>query len=316
MTVQVKPWKSIDEQVEILQSRGLQIEDSDRAKRYLRRLGYYRLSGYWYPFRQFREASDAQSAELRQDNFVEGSRFGDLIKLYVFDKKLRLLALDALERIEMSLRVDVAHLLGERDARAHENPACFHGNFGNRIDPNNGKTGHQIWLEKYQQQVRRARHTPFVVHNLDKYGCIPIWVAIEVWDFGMLSTLYAGMKHQDKNVLADKYGATDGNKMASYLRSLNFIRNVSAHHTRLWNVNVVDRSSLPQGEHWQQLNNARPFFYFCLMQMFLRVICPTSTWGQRLNTLINEDFPVVESGAIKTGDFGLIDNWRTWELWA
>lgn len=316
MTVQVKPWKSIDEQVEILQSRGLQIEDSDRAKRYLRRLGYYRLSGYWYPFRQFREASDAQSAELRQDNFVEGSRFGDLIKLYVFDKKLRLLALDALERIEMSLRVDVAHLLGERDARAHENPDCFHGNFGNRIDPNSGKTGHQIWLEKYQQQVRRARHTPFVVHNLDKYGCIPIWVAIEVWDFGMLSTLYAGMKHQDKNVLADKYGATDGNKMASYLRSLNFIRNVSAHHTRLWNVNVVDRSSLPQGEHWQQLNNARPFFYFCLMQMLLRVICPTSTWGQRLNTLINEDFPVVESGAIKTGDFGLIDNWRTWELWA
>ncbi len=316
MTTQVKPWKSIDEQVEILQSRGLQIEDSDRAKRYLRRLGYYRLSGYWYPFRQFRNVADAQTTEMRNDDFMAGSRFDDLIKLYVFDKKLRLLALDALERIEMALRVDIAHLLGERDARAHENPACFHGNFSNRIDPNSGKTGHQIWLEKYQQQVRRARHTPFVVHNLDKYGCIPIWVAIEVWDFGMLSTLYAGMKHQDKNVLADKYGATDGNKMASYLRSLNFIRNVSAHHTRLWNVNVVDRSSLPQGEHWQQLNNARPFFYFCLMQMFLRVICPTSTWGQRLNTLINEDFPAVESSAIKIGDFGLIDDWRTWELWA
>lgn len=315
VTAQVKPWKSIDEQVEILQSRGLQIEDFDRAKRYLQRLGYYRLSGYWYPFRQFRSDDNGQTAELRRDDFIAGSRFDDLVKLYVFDKKLRLLALDALERIEMALRVDVAHLLGERDACAYENPACFHGNFGNRIDPNSGKTGHQIWLEKYQQQVRRSGRASFVAHNLRNYGCLPIWVAIEVWDFGMLSTLYEGMKFEDKRRIALKYGVPDGNKLASYLRSLNFVRNVAAHHARLWNANVVDRSPVPQGQYWQQLNNARPFFYFCLMQMFLRVICPTSTWGERLNVLIEEDFPPVECGAIKVGDFGLIDGWRLWELW-
>lgn len=315
MTVQVKPWKSIDEQVEILQSRGLQIEDSDRAKRYLRRLGYYRLSGYWYPFRQFRNLDDAQTTELRSDGFMAGSRFDDLIKLYVFDKKLRLLALDALERIEMALRVDIAHLLGERDACAHENPACFHGNFSKKVNPKFGKTDHQYWLEKYQQQVYRARHTPFVKHNLANYGCLPIWVAIEVWDFGMLSTLYDGMTFEDKRRIALKYGVPDGNKLANYLRSLNFIRNVAAHHTRLWNVNVIDRSPVPQGTYWQQLNNARPFFYFCLMQTFLRVICPTSKWRQRINTLINEDFPVVGCGAVKIGDFGVPENWRSWELW-
>lgn len=315
MTAKVKPWKSIDEQLEILRSRGLQIDDGERAKRYLRRLGYYRLSGYWYPFRQFRKADDGQTDEQRRDDFIEGSCFGDLIKLYVFDKRLRLLALDALERIEMALRVDVAHLLGERDACAHENPNCFHGNFGKRIN-SDGKTAHQKWLEKYQQQVYRARHTPFVTHHLQKYGSLPVWVAIEIWDFGMLSTLYAGMKYQDKQVLADKYGVPDGNVMAKYLRSLNFIRNVSAHHTRLWNVNVVDRSPLPQGECWRQLNNARPFFYFCLMQIFLRVICPTSTWGERLAKLIDEDFPVVGCGAIKIGEFGLTDDWRSWELWS
>jgi abortive infection bacteriophage resistance protein len=149
-----------------------------------------------------------------------------------------------------------------------------------------------------------------------KYGSLPIWVAIEVWDFGMLSTLYEGMKYDDKKRIAMKYGVADGNTFAKYLRSLNFIRNVSAHHVRLWNVNVVDRSPLPQGQHWQQLNNARPFFYFCLMQMFLRVICPTSTWRERFNALINEDFPVVDCGAITVGDFGLADDWRSWELWA
>ena len=316
MTAQVKPWKSIHDQLEILRSRGLQIEDDDRAKRYLRRLGYYRLSGYWYPFRQFREVAAGQTTELRRDDFIAGSRFGDLVKLYVFDKKLRLLALDALERIEMALRVDVAHLLGETDKLAHENQNCFHGNFGKKINTKSGKTGHQHWLEKYQQQVYRARHTPLVTHNMDKYGCLPIWVAIEVWDFGMLSTLYEGMKYKDKERIALKYGVSDGNKLASYLRSLNFIRNVSAHHARLWNVNVVDRSSLPKGEHWQKLNNARPFFYFCLMQMFLRVICPTSTWGQRLAKLIDEDFPVVDCRAIKIGDFGVTDGWRAWDLWA
>lgn len=314
MTAQIKPWKSIDEQVEILRSRGLQIEDCDRAKRYLTRLGYYRLSGYWYPFRQFQEAEDGQTAEFRSDDFIEGSRFGDLIKLYAFDKKLRLLALDALERIEMALRVDVAHLLGEKDPVAHENPRCFHGNFSKKINPRDGITRHQKWQEKYQQQVRRARRTAFVSHHLQKYNRLPIWVAIEVWDFGMLSTLFAGMKYPDKKLLAQKYGVPEGEKFAKYLRSLNFIRNVSAHHARLWNVNVIDRSPLPQGQHWQQLDNARPFFYFCLMQMFLRVICPTSTWGQRLAKLIDEDFPVVDCGAIKAGDFGLTDDWRSWLL--
>lgn len=315
MTAQIKPWKSIDEQLEILRSRGLQIDDGERAKRYLRRLGYYRLSGYWYPFRQFRKITERNAADLRSDDFIEGTQFNDLIALYVFDKKLRLLALDALERIEMALRVDIAHLLGERDARAHENPNRFHGNFGKKINPKSGKTGHQIWLEKYQQQVRRARRTPLVDHHMGKYGSLPIWVAIEVWDFGMLSTLYEGMKYDDKKRIAMKYGLTDGNTFAKYLRSLNFIRNVSAHHARLWNVNVIDRSPLPQREYWQQLNNARPFFYFCLMQMFLRVTCPTSTWGHRLNALINEDFPVVTCGAIKAGDFGLTEDWRSWELW-
>lgn len=181
MTAQVKPWKSIDEQLEILRSRGLEIEDRDRAKRYLNRLGYYRLSGYWYPFRQFREADNGQTAELRRDVFMAGSRFGDLIRLYVFDKKLRLLALDALERIEMALRVDVAHLLGKRDTCAHENPNCFHGNFSIKIN-SDGKTAHQRWLEKYHQQVRRESRSSFVAHHLQKYGSLPIWVAIEIPD--------------------------------------------------------------------------------------------------------------------------------------
>src|SRR5690606_14793313 len=121
---------------------------------YSERLGYYRLSGYWYPLRRIDEAaSQAQGKPVRLDECVPGSRFEDVVRLYVFDKRLRLLALDALERIEMAVRVDVAYLLGQRDPAAHENPNCLLGYFAKKLitiwaDAVN--THHQLWLAMYQ----------------------------------------------------------------------------------------------------------------------------------------------------------------------
>ena len=124
----LKPWLSFADQLQQLQDRGLQVDKPAAALDYLERLGYYRLSGYWYPLRAIDPvASMVQGKAVRLDSFAPGCRFEDVVRLYVFDKKLRLLALDALERIEMAVRVDVAHLLGQRDPRAHENPACLHG---------------------------------------------------------------------------------------------------------------------------------------------------------------------------------------------
>lgn len=147
----LKPWMAFDDQLKQLQRRGLQVEDEAAARSYLKRLGYYRLSGYWYPLRAIDlGASRAKGRAVRADTFVAGSRFEDVVRLYVFDKKLRLLALDALEHIETAVRVDIAHLLGERDPRAHENPDCMHGNFAKKViakGPNQGRTEHELWLE-------------------------------------------------------------------------------------------------------------------------------------------------------------------------
>src|SRR5690606_13618172 len=157
----IKPWVSFAEQLQQLQNRGLQVNNKAPALDYLERLGYYRLSGYWYPLRAIdTAASSAQNRAVRLNSFVNGSRFEDVVQLYVFDKKLRLLALDALERIEMAVRVDVAYLLGQRDPLAYKNPSCLHGNFAKRIiakGPDAGKTQHQIWLNKYESLLRRAR---------------------------------------------------------------------------------------------------------------------------------------------------------------
>lgn len=312
-----KPWLSFSDQLQRLRDRGLVVENEAAALDYLERIGYYRLSGYWYPLRQMdKAASNTLGKPVRADTFEPGSRFEDVVRLYVFDKKLRLLALDALERIEMAVRVDVAHLLGEVDPLAHENPACLHGDFTKKAltkGKDKGKTQHQVWLDKYRSQVQGARRTPFVAHHLQQYGGLPVWVAIEVWDFGMLSKLFSGMKFADQQTIAAIYGAPDGRAFARWLRSLNFIRNVAAHHSRLWNINVLELSPVPAG--WPVMNNARPFFYFCLMQQLVNVICPNSSWGARFKSLLADEFPFEANPTISLTDLGVFDQWAAWALW-
>ncbi|MCF7520877.1 Abi family protein [Neisseria sp. ZJ106] len=307
----LKTWLDFDQQLELLKTRGLHIENENRAKQYLQRIGYYRLSGYFYPFREF----NPENTFSRLNTFQKGSTFETVLALYIFDKKLRLMALDALERIEMAIRVDVAYTLGKRSSDAHQNSSCLHGNFV-RPQSNGSQSKHQKWLEKYEGLVSRARKQDFVRHNLEKYGCLPIWAACEILDFGALSMLFSGMKYEDKQIIARKYHVQNHNEMEQWLRSLNFIRNVSAHHSRLWNTNITERANLsanfPQDPYWSQLKNDRAFAYFCVMQKMLTVICPHSSWSKRFDALM-ETFP--KNPIINLHMFGLPENWQLWDLW-
>ncbi|RUR11286.1 Abi family protein [Legionella septentrionalis] len=167
-----KPFRSFDEQLELLKSRGLEITHNDRALDYLRRLGYYRLSGYWYPFRKMlSEHTPTQSRPQRLDEFKPGSKFQDAVELYVFDKKLRLLILDAIERVEVAFRVDIAYLLGKKDPFAYANPNLLHGNFTKKIDPKTGNTWYQDWMSKHTQLINRSKED-FVAHYKLKYGFV------------------------------------------------------------------------------------------------------------------------------------------------
>lgn len=314
-----KPWTSYQEQLDILKKRDLKVNDEAKALHYLERIGYYRLSGYWYPFRK----NELGDSSKKQDCFRAQSYFEDAVKLYVFDKRLRLLALDAIERIELALRVDVSHLLGEHDVCGHENPALFHGKFSKHVDKKKRMTLHQQWLKNFDRQISRAKNEPFIIHYKNKHqGQLPIWVACEVWDFGGLSHIFAGLKLVDQQIIANKYGeqaAKSDNRntaLQQWMRSLNFIRNVSAHHSRLWNVNILERSDLPSNSHWQALDNQKPFFYFCMMQELLKTICPNSSWGKRLIELL-EDFPTPRNQSTSLQAFGINDlqKIKQWDLW-
>ena len=151
---------------------------------------------------------------------------------------------------------------------------------------------------------------------MQKYGCLPIWAAGCLWDFGTMSWLFSGMKYSDKNLIAQKYGAVNGDVFSGWLNGLNEIRNISAHHDRLWNANI-ERSASPiqKDSYWRQLDAKRPFFYFCIMQEMLRVLCPNSQWADRFDAVLQE-FPAdVKSSKVSLTRFGWFENYHEWDLW-
>lgn len=331
-----KPWLSYRDQLEKLKHRGLEVTDEEKALEYLERIGYYRLSGYWFPFRERSEiccpvgerggkGRKPKPTRIVLDQFKPGSSFETAIHLYVFDKKLRLLTLDALERIEVALRADIAHNLGEQDPFAYLKPDLLSENFAKEAGDKTGLPGHVEWMKAQANQVTRSKED-FIKHNKGKYGHpLPIWIACEVWDFRTLSELYSGMRPEDQDVIARKYGIQSGKTLASWFRSLNYLRNVCAHHSRLWNRNIVDQPQKPPRGiatelqvAWKPGNEhivARPFLLLCICQKLIDTINPTSSWWQRLSELLSE-FPAQDQLGIGWGAFGVVQEWKGWECFS
>ncbi len=149
----------------------------------------------------------------------------------------------------MALRVDIAHRLGQLDAFAYQKPDYFQNRFIQKVDPRTQLTGHEAWLKNHSKLINRSREG-FITHNKTKYGLpIAIWTACEVWDFGTLSKLYQGMLPDMQKAIANKYGISKPLVFESWLRCLNYLRNLCAHHCRLWN---------------RSLNHPAKAMYLCL----------------------------------------------------
>lgn len=323
-----KVWKSYEDQLNVLISRGLRVENKDKALEYLAKIGYYRLSGYWYPFREqtgscirltddFKRPKKLKVETLRYDRFLPGASFQNAVDLYVFDKKLRLIALDALERIEIAIRVDVSHTLGKEDRFAYLRPDLFHRSFSSDLN-NEGLTNHHRWLGKHAGLITRSKEE-FISHNRTRYGLpIPIWVSCEVWDFGTMSMMFAGMRERDQDIISRKYGISNGRVFASWLRSLNYLRNVCAHHSRLWNRNIVDQPKLPSEKEASFVKAfkgderliSRPFLLFCITQHLMKKINPTSTWQSRVRHLLENDFPDLAHIDLNLASMGVDTQWK------
>jgi abortive infection bacteriophage resistance protein len=316
-----KPYLAVSEQVELLRSRGMHIGDKTKAEACLHRIGYYRLSGYAYPFRhrELIRNEDGSETERIFENFRPNTDFSTVMELYVFDKRLRLLFLDAIERIEVALRVEIALHLGKRGALSYRDQAEFNSYFTTAAQPL-GETPHQRWLSKLDDAFSRSREE-FALHYVQKYSSPPpLWMSIEVWDFGCLAAVLNGMKDSDLNQIASIYKLPRRRYITSWSQSINFVRNICAHHGRLWNRPLVQqpappaKGDLPLLEHLaaDPFSQRRLYAAAAILQHLISIVHPASTWGSRL---IQHVATLPESPYLSTRHMGFPQSWGSLELW-
>jgi abortive infection bacteriophage resistance protein len=293
-----KPPLPLKEQVRLLASRGLVIDDPAQAESFLRRVNYYRFSAYCPPFEGARHV------------FIPGTRFEQVRRLYEFDRKLRILVLEAVEPIEVALRAATAHRLALRGGPfAHAEPVSLKSAFP-----------HADWLKNLVEETERSKET-FVAHfkaRYEEYPLIPVWAAVELMSFGALSKLFGGLFNADKEAIAKPYGVHP-RVLGSWLHTLVYVRNLCAHHARLWNRELAICPGLPRKDaRWRTLGPAqakRPAGVLFLLNELTRRLpqgeCLTADWRFKVERLLREDFGVPRFHEA----MGLPRDWTRHPLW-
>lgn len=321
-----KPHLTLPQQVERLASRGLEIRDRDRAARLLETIGYYRASAYAYPFRELLrdDAPRETSVQFRSSTFIPGAQFSWVEDMWRFDRDLRLLVLDAIEIVEIALRSKVGHHLGLRNKFAHLEVQCLDPE--RTSQPDNDDPEHSlfdVWLERYlEHQTSAAKSEDLIKHYVEKYDArLPIWVATEIMEFGQLVRLYGFATDGDRSQISIELGGVSGAVFVRWMKVANYVRNVAAHHARLWNRRLTYKVGRIPGNaellvHLNEHSDHRTRVYgMCAILAHLTsLIRPEDRWSARFVQLI-EGFPTGPPVAPET-HMGFPEQWRELELWS
>jgi abortive infection bacteriophage resistance protein len=320
-----KPHLSYDEQVKLMKSRGLECPDDVAAVQLLQQVGYYRLSAYVYPFREMLpdgQARVSSPAHYRADTIVSGISFDHVHKLWRFDRKLRLKLLDALEIVEIGVRTRIAYVLGERNKFGHLEESSLDDATCAELCPDGTTSFFADWLGRYEQLKDDAKNEDFMVHHRCKYGDpVPVWIAVEFLDFGALCRLYRLLKKSDQNAIAATLGVKGGALLRKWLRDLNYLRNLCAHHSRLWNriltyqsakfnANQVE-SELKHAAEWA--TREKIYVLAASLAYLVKHVDPISTWHLDFRSHIRK-FPETP-GKSPEADMGFPPGWAELPLW-
>lgn len=224
---------TVEEQVSILKSRGLNIENDDFAIKSLRKIGYFRFKGYCLPYYSSR------------DQFINGISFEQIYQNYRFDERFRLLLFQIIEHVEIELKSVIS-----RDFALATSPIDFY-------NPNNFENSyyHESWLEKFerltfQSSKRRELYTEHYIKNYD--NVFPVWVAAEISDFGSLSKFFSNLKRPLRNDISRNNYHVNSNYLANWIYVLSVTRNICAHNGRIYDRLFPIQAKLPKK------NNALP----------------------------------------------------------
>jgi abortive infection bacteriophage resistance protein len=292
---------TVEEHIRLLQSRGLEIDDESQATHYLSHVSYYRLSGYWWPM----------LADKESHVFKPESRFSDVVSLYNFDRELRLLIFDVIEKIEISLRTKLIYHL------SHEHGPWWFQNTDLFVDVQ----ALVRTLASLQEEIERSKDVFIREHRKkyrDDHRFPPAWKSLELTSIGNLSKVYGNLKPQirSKDTIAKELGAVNHTYLPSWLQSIAQIRNLCAHHSRLWNRNLPSSPKLlPKPPYpWisdvpKQHEFPKLYVHLCVMRYMLNIVVPENSFGVKLSDMLSR-YPNVDPDAL-----GFKPGWLNEPLW-
>lgn len=311
-----KPHKSYEEQIQLLQERGLEIKDEQRAIKHLNNISYYRLSAYMLPYKKSKNG-------IIQDNFIEGATWSDVYDLYVFDRKLRILVFDIIERLEISIRTQIIYQLSEKyGSHWQDNRDIFKA-----LKEKQLQYGTVVTMDVFseiqnhiKQQLNSNKAEVFIEHYRNKYSSPenpPSWMCLEVMYFNHLSKICAGLKKRsDISGISEHFGLPP-DIFCSWLHTINYVRNLCAHHSRLWNrdLNIVPkRLSFSKSKIWltnpKTVQRSKMYYFLSMLNYLLQTSNPNSSFKLRLYELLDDYKHVVNHRAM-----GFLQDWDKEKMW-
>jgi abortive infection bacteriophage resistance protein len=211
----IKPFLDYNAQLLKLQNRGCQIDDPNFAIAVLSRVNYYRFTAYFLPFKDI------------SGNYKPGTNFTTIYRTYEFDRKLRNILFASLAQVEILLRSQISYYHAKQ-----------YGPLGYLDSTNFNSKGHNHtrFMQHITDEIIKNQKVPFVKHHIDNYGGqFPLWVMSELFTLGMLSRFYADLQNIDQKQLAKNIFALNPKKLNSWLHCCTDLRNICAHHGRIYN---------------------------------------------------------------------------------
>ena len=215
-----KTFKNLDEQIDILKSRGLVVTDVDKAKNILLRENYFFISGYRHLFMK----------SWKDTKFIPGTTFEELYAMFVFDRRVRNIFFKNLLIIENNMKSLISYELSKKygfKEKDYLNPKNFNK------DPMKIRQVHDI-LNKVKRQIRvNGKQHSATMHYITNYGYIPLWILVKVLSFGIVGELFNILDSKDQIDIANFYNL-DVETLSIYLTILSNYRNLCAHEDILY----------------------------------------------------------------------------------
>lgn len=324
-----KPAITVPEQLALLQARGLQIRDQSRASLFLEAVSYFRLTPYMRPFEVPNDPDHA---------FRPGAQLSQLTQLYDFDRRLRLLVMDAVERIEVAVRTVLSNHMGPTyGSHWYLDSALFQSRYNHVRLLTTIEDKQRQALTDYAREAQRIERSMRADENrkadlkrrraqesyprhyaltYDLPALMPGWAMLEELTLGDLSHLYKGLaKDSDRKAIAQCFDVP-APLLVSWLHTLTAVRNICAHHARLWNRELGIKPEQPKQPHFhwprylqRSSQHTRIAVVLAVLHHLMQQVSPHTRWHQRLADLLSE-FPEISKHAM-----GLPDDWPADAFW-